>query len=127
MAEVSKVERGEQDIVSGMKLPFLMKGASRRYRINCVSAPASQKTGDKKLKHSERGITASKKPHLQVWRWHRKKWGSWRDVFAFGVGRDESRAKAGALLPCEKPPDFFFTPAQVAAPAPQGQQPLQAT
>lgn len=40
--------------MSGMKLPFLMKGASRRYRINCVSAPASQKTGDKKLKHSER-------------------------------------------------------------------------
>lgn len=62
-----------------------------------------------------------------MWRWHRKKWGSWRDVFAFVVGMDEGRAKAGALLLCEKPPDFFFSPAWVAAMTPQVQQPLQAT
>lgn len=96
--------------------PSWWRGSQEIYGINCHSAPPSQKTG---FKHSERGITASKKRLLWAWRWHRRKWGSWRDVFAFeGVGKEECRAKAWALLPCLKPWNVLFTPAQAAATVP---------
>lgn len=103
----------------GWNYPSCWRGRQEIHGISSLSAPPSQKIG---FEQSDRGITASERPLLQAWRWHRSKQGrskhSRNILTDKGVGKQECSAKARAVLPCVKPLNALLTPVQATVVVP---------
>lgn len=101
----------------GWNYPSWWRGRQEIDGINRVSAPSNQKSALKHWegKHSKQETTS---PSVEV---AQEEVGQLERCICIWSG-DRWKQSKGALLPCEKPPDFFFTPAWVAATTPQVQQ-----